>query len=409
MGSTNAKSGASMGRVLPAPSRDTLVPPDANDDRDCDGTTAPAPGKSLAHLASSPERIAESCGMRPRDVRDAIRRRREATLELNERVIALDRDNCNREDGANSPQLTPAELGRAKHRLICRHRYDHLRKPLVCRRCWTHLPICVCHLFEEERGGARNGDCDPSEEKERRRDSKKKSSLPRGVDRVIVWTHHEEWGRTSNTGSLLPLALERTEMLMKGLEEHDEIMDGLLSRDDLTPVILWPGKGGVNNATTVSELRSMIADGKLKPDDGGEDLEPGEDRNDQARLVIVAVEGTWTAARKMVNKLPPHALRLDLGDDVIANFTMPEMNDGIFCNSTYPNGPVAHEGSSLLAPLRSQRNGSAENVSTLEAAVVALLALGLGVDDAGRVLRIARTKVERIYEYVGRGKQRLQR
>eukprot|EP00584_Thalassiosira_punctigera_P021491 CAMPEP_0172561554 /NCGR_PEP_ID=MMETSP1067-20121228/93346_1 /TAXON_ID=265564 ORGANISM="Thalassiosira punctigera, Strain Tpunct2005C2" /NCGR_SAMPLE_ID=MMETSP1067 /ASSEMBLY_ACC=CAM_ASM_000444 /LENGTH=103 /DNA_ID=CAMNT_0013351617 /DNA_START=368 /DNA_END=676 /DNA_ORIENTATION=- len=103
-------------------------------------------------------------------------------------------------------------------------------------------------------------------------------------------------------------------MLMKGLGDHDEIMNELLSRDDLTPVVLWPGKSQENNSTTtVPELQRSFFESKQRKDqkDG---------------VVLISVDGTWNTARKMVNRLPSNVLRLDLGDEVAANFSMPEMN-----------------------------------------------------------------------------------
>mmetsp|Transcript_34190 Transcript_34190/g.62884 ORF Transcript_34190/g.62884 Transcript_34190/m.62884 type:complete len:294 (+) Transcript_34190:3-884(+) len=287
-----------------------------------------------------------------------------------------------------------------KHQMICRHRYDNLRRPWICRKCWTHLPICVCPLFESDDGALsseRENDLLNKAEKER----SSKAALPKGIDRVVLWTHHEEWGRTSNTGSLLPLGLERTEMLMKGLPEHDEIMDDLLSRDDLTPVVLWPGKGQENNATTtIPELQRRFAE-------NDDECNNNNSKNTKPDIVLISIEGTWNTARKMVNKLPSKVLRLDLGDEVAANFSIPEMNGGIFCNSSYPSSfpPPSNkpdEALSLLAPLRRQKHGKRENVSTAEATIVALLGLGLGHEDAGRILRVLRTKVDRLLQYSGK-------
>jgi len=375
---------------------DTL---DSRDDDDDDDTTNNAKTKlienveerytSLANLASSPERFAEALNMTPHQVNETIQARKAASAALNERLIAFEKE--------NEHTMSAGEIGRIKHQMICRHRYDNLRRPWICRKCWTHVPICVCPLFERD-DGALSSEKGNSLLNNAEKERSSKAPLPKGIDRVVLWTHHEEWGRTSNTGSLLPLGLERTEMLMKGLPEHDEIMDDLLSRDDLTPVVLWPGKGQGNNATTtIPELQRKFAENG----DGCNN----SINNTKPDIVLISIEGTWNTARKMVNKLPSKVLRLDLGDEVAANFSTPEMNAGIFCNSSYPSPfppPNESEALSLLAPLRRQKHGKRENVSTAEATIVALLGLGLGHEDAGRILRVLRTKVDRLLQYSGK-------
>ncbi|KAL9189880.1 hypothetical protein ACHAXT_009555 [Thalassiosira profunda] len=267
--------------------------------------------------------------------------------------------------------------------MICRHRLEHLRQPFVCRKYWTYLPICVCPLFE------RNVNLNLAENDAAHGRETSKAPLPEGVERVIVWTHHEEYGRPSNTGSLLPLGLEGTEMLMKGLDEHEERMEALLSREDVTPVVLWPGKGESDNrTTTVPDLRARVAKSSSYNTTGG--------------IVLISIEGTWNNARKIVNRLPSHVLRLDLGEEIAANFSSPARNGGIFRTASASGTTSASP--SLLAPLRRQgKGGHAENVSTVEATLVALLALGLRVQDGERILSIARTKIDRIRQYTGKG------
>ena len=326
-------------------------------------------------------------------VDEAIHARQAASTALHEQLREL--ENKKKHD------MPARELGRMKHQIICRHRHRHLRKPFVCRKCWTYLPICVCPLFERKKFGK---DTAPHSTEE-----KHKASLPNVVDRVVVWTHHEEWGRVSNTGSLLPIGLERTDMLMKGLPEHDLIMDGLLNRDDLTPVVLWPGVGGEANSTTVSELQSRFVERKqcVNIPDCGHSITNITSRG----LLLISIEGTWNTARKMANRLPSNVLRLDLGEEVASNFSSPAMNRGVLYNSTYSTDiPSSTNRASLLAPLRHHGKGSSqgktENISTLEATIVALLALGLSVEDAGRILQIARTKVERVVQYSGKDRFR---
>ena len=349
---------------------------------------------SIANLASCPERFASSLGMTPQQVSEALQVRKAASAALHERLTALPK-----ELQTTTKPMRAEEIGKIKHEMICRHRYENFRNPFVCRKCWTHGPICVCSLFD------RVGDSDASD-KNSNAAKKHKSKLPKGVERVIIWTHHDEWGRTSNTGSLLPLGLEDCDMLMKGLKEHEEVMNELLNRKDLIPVVLWPGK---SNAST-----EFSADGKLEtsivekatttiPDllqqlTGISTESEGTNNSDTPRkIVLITIEGTWNNARKMANKLPPNVLRLDLGEKIAANISMLSSKSELL--------PPTSSSPSLLAPLRRQGKGKfgwASNVSTLEATIIALLELGLPRDDAHRIITCARSKVDRIREYTGK-------
>ena len=331
---------------------------------------------SLAHMASSPERFAASLNMTVEQVDEAINARKMASTTLNEQLIAFEKD--------NKDNMTAAEIGRRKHEMICQHRFNHFRNAFVCKKCWTFAPICVCHLFKQRGSCGTNSD--------------NRARLPQGVEKLIVWTHHDEYGRTSNTGSLLPLGLQQTEILMKGLLDHEQIMNELLCRKDVTPVVLWPDKQGKRASTTIANLKRKIEETSSNNSQN--------EGNDNGGIVLISIEGTWNTARKMVNKLPPHVLRLDLSEEIRLNFTTPEMNEGIFIdtsinaaggNSPSPSAP------SLLSPLRRQGKGAKQDcVSTLEATIVALLALGLSVDEASFILNCARTKVKRIQEYTGK-------
>lgn len=312
---------------------------------------------SFAHVLSSPERFAKSCNLTVEEMERTAQERRNISQTHHDRLVAFGEE--------KKHIMTASEIGQAKHQMICRHLYQHSRKPFVCTKCWTYLPICVCNLFQ------------------------KKASLPQGVEKVIVWTHHGEWGRTSNTGSLLPLGLEDTVMLMKGLDEHEDFMQDLFAKEDITPVVLWPGKEGEgdDDVLTVSapELRRNFLDMK------------GQSNNCDRpeRIVLISIESTWSNARKMVNKLPKNVLRLDLKDEVAAHFTTKPSPLSVSNKST--------ASPSLLAPLRRQGEGSKrDNVSTVEATVIALLALGLDPEDSSRILDVAQTKVDRLMEYTGK-------
>ncbi|KAK1746288.1 hypothetical protein QTG54_002895 [Skeletonema marinoi] len=148
--------------------------------------------------------------------------------------------------------------------------------------------------------------------------------------------------------SLLPLGLQKTSILMKGLLEHEQIMNELLCRKNVTPVVLWPDKKSKRASTTISDLKRIIADNSSGNQNEG---------SNHGGIVIISIEGTWNTARKMVNKLPPHVLRLDLSDEIRLNFTTPEMNEGIFIDNSVTTAGVTSQSTSapsLLSPLRRQ-------------------------------------------------------
>lgn len=348
----------------------------------------------LAQITSSAERFADSLKMTTQEVKEAIEARRAESIALDERLSKLEDE--------NRSILSAGEIGKMKHRMICRHRYEHMRKPFVCRECWTDLPICVCKLFRTDKLSNQSDTTVDDAEKGQ------KALLPKGVERVIVWTHHEEWGRTANTGSLLPLGLERTEMLMKGLDEHDAIMNEILNSDDWIPVVLWPGNGNDDKFQTLTlpDLRKRIG----VVDEESRNTITNNTEN-SGRYVLISIEGTWNNARKMANKLPSTVLRLDLGDEVAENFASSTKNGGILFNPDYNSqlDPLSTTClyPSLLSPLRRQgrskhNRGKIENVSTLEATIVALLGLGLSNKAAGHILQVARTKVDRMLVYSGK-------
>ena len=331
-------------------SKDGIIPTSLSNKQNLDEM------ENMSHLVSSKERYAQTYGMTPRQLEQTIRARRQFSEDVHRQILELD----------NRNELDKNTVGKMKHQIICKHRYNHRRNPFVCVKCWTHLPICVCDLFGRD-----------------------KIALPGGVRGVYIWTHHHEWGKSSNTGSMLPLALDKTQMLMKGLPDHDnkmqkEVLDNSIS--SAIPVVLWPGKGDDDKQTvSISELR-----------------------NRKEELVLVPMEGTWNNCRRMVNKLPDNILRLDLGQE-ISDFFSDHDQEILLTRSNHSTwAPLPKPISlspSLLAPLRRQgkgKEGSPTNVSTLEATVIALMGLGMEKEDGAWILGNAMEKVDRIRRFTGK-------
>ena len=258
--------------------------------------------------------------------------------------------------------------GKEKHEIMCHHRLKYGRHPFACPNCWSYLPVCVCDLVEKNLHQEVPDDG------------------TNNLLQVVVWTHHREWGLTSNTGSILALAIPNyCQLLMKGLPEHDKILEETILQDEnCLAVVLWPDqskrKEG-NNKDEDETPSSIISLDQVKD----------EIRKNQRRVVLIAVDGTWRNARRMVARLPPTVPRLDLSADIV--FSDDSSHDGR---------------SSILAPLRTRgesgggQDSDGRQVCTAEAVVGALMSLGTLDQHQGRhVLDVTRTKIERIGRYRG--------
>jgi DTW domain-containing protein YfiP len=278
----------------------------------------------LSDLISSPERYAQALNMTVEQMSQQKLAHQKASDDLHH-------------------QLQSKELcGTEKHQRMCSHYYRYGRHPFTCRNCWSYLPVCICHQTGPKR------------------------PLPANL-KVAIWTHHREWGLTSNTGSIVAQALENCDMLMKGLQEHDiQLQDNILEDDKTLAVVLWPDSAD-SSAPSIS-------------------LEQVQQELKHRRVVLIAVDGTWKNARRMVYRLPDTLPRLDLPVDVVLS---------------------SPETGSILAPLRtrggpSTREGSDRQACTAEAVVGALVALGLSKTDGEHVLELTKTKVDRIRRYRGK-------
>ena len=302
-------------------------------------------GNILAGFLSSPERYAAALNMTTEEV--------SATKAVYEQA---------QEDLHLKLQSTDLS-GTEKHTLICENRLKYGRHPFTCLKCWSYTPVCLCHLVDDN-----------------------KLQLPDGIDKVLVWTHHREWGLTSNTGCLLPLALQNTAMLMKGLPHHDQLVEDALSLEgNCLVVVLWPAEDGDDDKD------SSISSSSTKKREPARTLTLKEVKSEiktrQRKLILIAIDGTWRNARRMVSKIPPSIPRLDLPMDVVFSDESDDMT-------------------SILAPLRSKGPTKSEvsdrQVCTAEAVVNALIHLGLSRRDGDRILEITRRKVDLIRRYRGK-------
>lgn len=377
-------------------------------------------------VLSSPGRYAASLGLTVTEVEARKSEHAAACIELR-RVL--------NSTGNSEPLLADEE----KNVLRCRHRLKFGHHPFVCRKCWAYQPICVC-----SRASAGIGP----------------RALPVGLE-LAVWVNSDEWGLTSNTGGLLSLTLTPCMLLMHGLPEHDAWLRAKLTDPAVDAVVLWPsrtsegdgnhGGGGDDEEveqgkhdrprrTTLAELRQRLASPlyrRLSLRDantttstidsiasstthasGASKTEAlgAEDRT----VLLIAVDSTWRAARKMLSRLPASVERLGLDPaDVFFSSSgggeeeekgdheagrapgTSAMNTATSANSAVASS--AQPAKSLLYPLRRRRGGGAGDCCTAEAAVGALVGLGLPTADAAHVLDVTRAKVSLTVKY--RGKQ----
>jgi DTW domain-containing protein YfiP len=305
---------------------------------------------SISHLLSTPELYAHAYNMTINEINQYQINYKHNIEQMKETSMKYIKN--------GNEQIEGKEI----YSLQCKVRYTFGRDPFVCKRCWTYYPICVCERAES-----------------------KTISKPRNVDKVIIWTHLDEWGKTSNTGSIVNVTIgdDWCNVWMKGLEYHDELMRRMLEDEMVLPIVLWPKlehskKVCNDNDNNINKQQWMTAKEIEKL------IEIGTDGHNQPRkIVLIAIEGTWRNARRMVKKLPPHVKRLDL-------------KEHISC-------VVKGGDESILHPLRSQGDGASKtNVCTAEAVVAALVLLGLSKGDGKHILDVAATKIDLVSRFQGK-------
>lgn len=295
---------------------------------------------SLAQLVSSPERYASALNLTVDQLIEKKEVYRRAAEDLYSAIESAD---------------TSMESSE-RNVLKCRHRLKFGRHPFVCPRCWTYQPICVCGHAGHPR------------------------ALPSGLE-VAVWVNFDEWGLTSNTGSLLSCMLSPCTLLMRGLPEHDSWLAAAFADPNIFPVVLFPSpRGGNARMNNVKQVSLPEVDKAVSLASSGSG----------PRVLLIAVDATWRTARRMVSHLPPHVARLDLGADVVF---FEETDDGVSAHGTTP---------SLLSPLRRRKGGGVQDACTAEAVVGALRSLGHDLSHCHQVLSVARRKVDLTVRYRGK-------
>jgi len=219
-----------------------------------------------------------------------------------------------------------------KHDLTARFAVEHGKAAFKCPGCWLLPGLCVCARL-------RGGSCAPH--------------------RLAVYIHHKEHGRGSNTGVLLQSTLGAS-LHVSGLQSDEASLASLLQAAGPAAALLWPGE----DALSPAQFRAQLPPGAF-----------------ERGVLLVAIDGCWNGARKMVNRLSPNLTRLRLDADA------------------FPPGR------SLLAPVRKYEGEMGERHCTYEAVLAALLALGAlpgGEEERTALLRNVMTKVDGLLVYKNR-------
>ena len=406
---------------------------------------------------SSPERYAAAMNMTVQQVQERKENFRLSSENLHQRLRLVEEEQKQLKASAGCRSTTCSDgVGQNKHTLICEHRYEWGQHPFVCPLCWTYLPICVCSVAENHhldrysqqrrsRNINSNSNIDNKQlvegEEGKQSDlplSSVSSWLPSNLD-VVIWTHHKEYGLTSNTGGLLPLLLDnhpntdsdadeeptkkddghhhRCYVLMKGLPQHDEwfqtkIIDKHNSGEYLV-IVLWPTderkkkqQDGDENTTprsiTLKEAKRILLETQKQRSRQQKSQDDAYASTSKIRrVVLVAVDGTWRNARRMVSRLPNSLPRLDLSPSKADESSLKSSSSNHEDNSV-----TSKINTSLLAPIRSRgrsqrKDGGEGLVCTAEAVTAALVSLGLDQKDGDRILHLAKTKVDLVRQYRG--------
>ena len=331
----------------------------------------PNPGRdlpeSLSHLVSSPKLYAAALNLTQSQIKQQQDDFDNKHRILQEVIADRNRTNVEKQDA------------------VCKFRYQYGRKPFVCPSCWSYLPICICqrwkHLQENEPPSTRSNPLNP-------------------MVQVVFYTHSEEWQRTSNTGSVVAMALNTrpndhgtticqapaAQLLLKGLISHEEQLDSLLQDSNNLPVLLWPRneqKQYEPDKTPTYVDTDEIRDWLHGPAQNVTDSVTDELFSSKRRVVLIALDGTWRNARRMV-----HRFGLDI-----------------------PRMQVAPtKAQSILAPLRQQGPHPVakhavvnKNQCTAEAVVAALVGIqAISTEHGQQILDLVQAKVDLTVKYRGK-------
>lgn len=140
-----------------------------------------------------------------------------------------------------------------------------------CDRCFFFRSVCICHRIKTIFSKTRH-------------ESKAK---------ISVFMHHKEWGRSSNTGKLIPIGMPQKSLLgIYGVADSERrLLESVLASNSL---ILYPSP----SSKSIVEYREWYMD--------------------STDVTLCVLDSTWSQSAAMNKILPSHIPRVRVDDYVTA-------------------------------------------------------------------------------------------
>lgn len=170
--------------------------------------------------------------------------------------------------------------------------------------------------------------------------------------RICILMHHKEYMSAGNSAKLLlQMMAYSTELYIFGKEGDVDRLHHDINADNVTPIILWPGRDAISTTDILKQVRESTTS-----------------RNKEGSINIHAIvlDGTYNQARNMYK-----SLKKKWGSTIPTAVALRPMTESVFHRSQKNYGK-AHLQNSDDAVLR---------VSTAEACGVLLYEMGIGGDD----------------------------
>ena len=208
-----------------------------------------------------------------------------------------------------------------------------------CQKCWLLRGCCICPRLHTSRISPH---------------------------RVVVYLHHQEWGRGSSTGNLVDACLGGT-LFVSGHRDHETALTELCEREKGKVAVLWPGDDAIDARDIGRRMRTTSRE--AVNDDAVFGNGDGETNGAARGYTFIAVDATWNCARKMLRRLPPDVPLVSIPPEAFnPEYDASATNPAISAPAT----PVT----SLLAPVRKYKGHPDGRCSTFEAVVALLRTLG---------------------------------
>eukprot|EP00238_Polyblepharides_amylifera_P015028 CAMPEP_0196581512 /NCGR_PEP_ID=MMETSP1081-20130531/34009_1 /TAXON_ID=36882 /ORGANISM="Pyramimonas amylifera, Strain CCMP720" /LENGTH=292 /DNA_ID=CAMNT_0041901767 /DNA_START=176 /DNA_END=1054 /DNA_ORIENTATION=- len=184
---------------------------------------------------------------------------------------------------------------------------------------------------------------------------------------VCIYMHHSEWGKGINSGIVLKTSAG-ARLWVSGHRDHEAEMREMFETEHDQVVVLWPPDpmGDPADLETPIPVEQLMREYPEIVENG---------------LQILAIDATWSNARRLVKRLPSTLRRCYLPAGAFAE-SLGEVQPG--------GNPSA---SSILRPVRKYK-GHDERVCTLEAVVAILRTVGESPDVCNALLNNLKMKVD---------------